>query len=84
MSPPESKSDVSTHVGLSDGWKLVMPNTPVQTGAAVVPVLTSRYHLRTVVAAPSWTFVVAVMVLSFVRAVRVGYERLALGRQTVA
>ena len=83
MSPLESKSEVSTQVGFRLGWNFVMPNTPTQTGAATVPVFTSRYHLRTVVAAPSGTFVVAGMMFSFLTVGRV-YVRLALGRQTVA
>jgi hypothetical protein len=65
MSPSLSKSLVSTIVGFSDGWNFVTPNTPVQTGAASVPTLTSKYHFLTVVAAPSWTFVVATMMFSF-------------------
>src|SRR6266508_645312 len=59
LNPPPSMSLSSCRVGSRLGLNSVMPNTPTHVGEANVPVLTSRYHLRTVVDAPSGTLVVA-------------------------
>src|SRR5690348_443768 len=56
--PSESKSEESCDVGSFDGLNSVIPKTPTQSGASVVPALTSRNHLRLSVSAPRGSLVV--------------------------